>query len=232
MISKDQANLAKAVSEGNITLDVKSRVSELLKSDDELTRRWAAIAWGALADHGQAPDDAEDAARAIAALVEIARGRSEYRAYSDELEALCDVAPLYDASTYLSDPRNQALAGLYALGPRAEAAVPVLVELLASSGDADSVRGHAAEALGSMAASKHGDARATDPRILDALIRAANDKTDNEGTVREGVFYALCEIGPPARDAIPTLEAALGDGENKFLFERITETIATLSASA
>ncbi len=232
MTPDEQATLSKAIVSGEITPDVKVKVSALLQSADKPMQAWAAIAWGALADHGHLPQgDAETLRCAIASLVEIVRGGPDYHDYDDALEALCEACPLYDEATYLFDPRSQALAGLSALGPLAAEAVPVLVVLLAQWGDADGVRCGAAAALGAMAASKHGDARLTDPRILEALTRAVGDTTDNEGTVRDAVFSALCDIGAPARVAIPALEEALTDLDNKFLFERISETLAELRAS-
>jgi hypothetical protein len=229
MTRDELKGLALALATSRAPEDAEARLIDgLSPSNDPLVRAWAAILWGGLVDGGHVPVDDRGTTQAIPLLMEIARGKLDQL---EELDEWCDEDPIYDETTGLAGARNHALAGLSGLGPLAAEAAPALIEILESWGDADGVRVLAAEALGSMAASERGEARLTDPRIVEALTRAVDAYNDNEGTIRESVMEALRRIGRPARAAIPALEAALADRENKFLFEAISETLAELKAS-
>lgn len=229
MTRDELKGLAKDISTSREPEDAEGRLLEALSPGNEpLVRAWSAILWGGLVDGGHVPADDRATTLALPLLVAIARGKIDD---FDELDAWCDEDPVYDETTGLGGARNHALAGLSGLGPLAAEAVPALIEILESWGDADGARVLAADALGSMAARERGEDRLTDPRIVEALVRAISAYNDNEGTIRESVMDSLRRIGPDARAAIPALEAALGDKENKFLFELMSETLAELKAS-
>lgn len=101
----------------------------------------------------------------------------------------------------LSDPdpevRDLAAIALRSMGPKASQAVPELVQAL--SDPIDYVRAPAADALGAMGA-KAGVA-------VGPL--AAKLLTKDEGFVLASVAYALGDIGPAAKDALPALQQVL-----------------------
>ncbi|MFO0614949.1 MAG: hypothetical protein U0414_20335 [Polyangiaceae bacterium] len=210
---------------GIVAGGVPARLAATLTSPDEVARGWAAILWGALFDRGAGATIGDSAdLEASEALVEVARGEGAHLA---ELDALVGAHPVYDEAP---GARLEALASIAALGARAGASVGALVEILEASGETEGARVLAAEALGAIAA-RGGATRVEDPRIVAALTRALTAENDGEGAIREAALGALREIGSPARSAIPALKAALGDRANVFLFESISETLATLDAS-
>lgn len=229
MTRNDLRGLANALSTSRQPEDAEARLIDALSpSNEPLVRAWAAILWGGMVDGGHVPIDGRGTTAAVPLLVDIARGK---RDDLEELDEWVDEDPVYDESTGLGGARYHALAGISGLGPLAADAIPALIEILETWGDADGARVHAAEALGSMAAIERGEERSTDPRIVEALVRAVDAYNDNEGTIRESVTDALRRIGPDARVAIPALRAALADKKNKFLFELLSETLAELDAS-
>lgn len=101
--------------------------------------------------------------------------------------------------------REAAARGLYGFAPQAQRAIPALNDALKDS-DAF-VRQWVATALSSMA-HHHG------PIVKVAVPGLADLLTDEDFMVREWSAHALGFIGPDAVDALPALEAALGDDES------------------
>jgi HEAT repeat protein len=104
-------------------------------------------------------------------------------------------------SKALSDPdpevRNLASVALGSIGPKAAPAVPDLVRTL--SDPVDYVRAPAADALGAMGAKASEAVGPLAARLL----------TNDQGFVLASIAYALGDIGPAAKDAIPALEQVL-----------------------
>jgi Protein of unknown function (DUF2961)/HEAT repeats len=99
-----------------------------------------------------------------------------------------------------ADPqvRDLAAIALREMGPKAAPAVPELIRALGDS--VDFVRAPAADALGAIRADAHGVVPALAERLL---------MKDEEGFVLTSIAYALGDIGPAAKDALPALRQVL-----------------------
>jgi HEAT repeat protein len=124
--------------------------------------------------------------------------------------------------------RNLAAGVLAAIGPDASDAVPALTRLLGGDGDG---RGAAVEALGAIgpAAAAAADRLAdllSDPqasvtlaavaalaRIGEPAVAPLTKRLGREHPARSAAALALAEIGPPAKPALPALEALLDDAD-------------------
>lgn len=108
---------------------------------------------------------------------------------------------------------------LAAIGPGAKAAVPELLDRLKT--DRASVRGHAALALGGIGVVEDHD-------VVAALVEASADPSD---LVRERAIVALGNIGPPARDALPTLRERMNEESTRNHVD-LTVTVWRISEEA
>ncbi len=115
------------------------------------------------------------------------------------IDASLDKGRAFDTTLRLgtADP----LKALVEIGPRARAAVPVLLRVLEQEGDRFGLRkGTAAEALGAIGAEPD--------RVVPLLVSLLNER---EKWIRHGAIKGLTSFGPKAREALPHLVRVLDD---------------------
>jgi HEAT repeat protein len=118
------------------------------------------------------------------------------------------VRTLHDLTSQLSagsaTTRRSAIEALGRLGPRAQAAVPSLVEVLSSKQEEAEIRQEAAAAIGSIGPF----ARSAVAPLIELL---KNEQENPEA--RASAIEALGQIGPAAREALPALIQTVRQGD-------------------
>jgi HEAT repeat protein len=123
--------------------------------------------------------------------------------------------------------RKAALSALAVMGPRAKAAVPILLETFNSPGvknpkDALDIRWKAISVLGAVGP----EARSAVPALLKIF------KNDRDLNLRHEAARALGRIGPSAKAAFPALRAALRNVKEKDLWKSVCAGLGGLGPVA
>jgi HEAT repeat protein len=184
--------------DGKVEAEVAALLEKLESADADVVRQ------AAQALHELGPD----AAPAVDELIAIVE-RDNDRNRMPAVFALIGIGPkaeravpaLIEAARHKTDfhTRYQACRALGAIGPAAKPAVPVLLEGLKESNP--SVRGHAALALG-------GIGPEVGPPAIEQLALALADKSQ---VVRQRAVIALGMLGPAAKSSLPAIERGLAD---------------------